>query len=251
MLKYLVLLFFLVSLMTSCDDRDGLLFSDDFESYAEGSVPASPWEKSGDGRIFVDSSKSRSGKRSVHFVTGETYKNRAFLGLFDRKIFPLKKNRYYGRVYMYVEEASPDGVHWTMIQSSGRVPGRDFSSEIRYGGQHQKRLMANYETHGVRSDCWQHSKFEIPEKQWFLIDWFFDGRKGRMKVWIDDKPIEDIWVGRKGEGCIDDDLKGEWIYPLIENVQIGWVDYQPNGGERNVWFDDFMISAKPFDKSKK
>jgi len=229
----------------ACDAKRSILFSDDFESYAEGEIPAAPWSKSGGGKVFVDASKSHRGKKSVHFISGEQYKNRAFIGLFDKGIFPLRKNRYYGQMFMWIDEASPDGVHWTMLQSSGKVAGKSFSAEIRYGGQHQKRLMANYETNGIKSDCWQHSGVQLPEKRWVKITWFFDGGKNLMRLWLDDKPLDEIAVKDKGEGCVSNDLEGKWLFPVFENVQIGWVDYQPNGGERNVWIDDFQISSKP------
>lgn len=234
----------LTSFIPGCGDKTDVLFSDDFESYPAGTIPPSPWRKSGDGKVFVDSAKSVSGKNSIHFVTGETYKNRAFLGLFDQTIFPLKKNRYFGKMLMFVEEASPDGVHWTMLQSSGKVPEKDFTAEIRYGGQHAKKLMANFETNGVKSDCWQHSSVKIPEKKWFKVEWFFDGKNNLMKIWIDGVLINEITVKNRGQGCISNDLNGEWIFPVFENVQIGWVDYQPDGGERNIWIDDFRISTK-------
>jgi len=226
-----------------------VLFSDDFESYSVGSTPSAPWAKSGAGSVTVDSKRSFSGKKSVHFVSGEAYANRAILTFAAPGVFPLKKNRYYGRMSMYVEEASPDGVHWTMLQSSGKVPGEDFVAEIRYGGQHRQQLMANYETIGAKSDCWQHSSVRIPEKRWFRINWFFDGHKDLMKIWIDGKMIDEITVKGRGEGCLGDDLMGTWQFPVFENVSIGWVDYQPNGGERNVWIDDFAISAEPFEKT--
>ena len=242
--KYFLLLNILAA-FGACDTKKSLLFADDFESYKVGAVPASPWVKSGGGKVYVDDTKSHTGQKSVHFISGEQYKNRAFIGLFDKSIFPLKKNRYYGSMFMWVDEASPDGVHWTMLQSSGKVADKNFSSEIRYGGQHQKRLMANYETNGVKSDCWQHSSVKIPEKGWFKVEWFFDGNNNSMKFWLDDKPLEEIAVKDKGSGCVNNDLDGKWLFPVFENVQIGWVDYQSNGGARNVWIDDFRISTKP------
>lgn len=223
--------------------KRSLLFTDDFESYNEGEVPASPWVKSGGGKVFVDAEKSHSGRNSVHFVSSEQYKNRAFIGLFDKSIFPLKKNRYYVSMFMWIDEALTNGVHWTILQSSGKVADKNFSSEIRYGGQHQKRLMANYETNGVKSDYWQHSSFQIPEKRWFKVAWFFDGGNNSMKFWLDDNPLDKIAVKDKDEGCVSNDLSGEWLFPVFENVQIGWVDYQPHGGERNLWIDDFRIST--------
>lgn len=236
----------LVSASRLFGQDDNILFSDDFESYEAESVPSSPWLKSGGGRAFVDQAKSFRGKKSVHFVSGEGYSNRSILTFASDDIFPLDGNLYFGRMQMYIEEASPDGVHWTMVASSGKIPGRDVEAEIRYGGQHNKRLMANFETSGASTDCWQHSSVKIPERRWFRIDWMFDGKGNVMKLWIDGKPIDEITVRGRGEGCIGQDLNGEWLFPVIENVQIGWVDYQSGGGERNVWIDDFAISEKPF-----
>jgi hypothetical protein len=246
--RSLVLLFCVLTAASAFAQDARYLFSDDFESYAIGSPPGLPWIKSGDGKVIVDSKRSFSGKKSVHFVSGETYRNRAILTFASSEVFPLKKNRYYGQMEMYVEEASPDGVHWTMLESSGKVPGKDVVASIRYGGQHDKRLMANYDTVGAKSDCWQHSSVKIPEGRWFRINWFFDGPRNIMKLWIDDKQITEITVKGRGQGCLENDLNGEWLFPIFEDVQIGWVDYQPNGGERNVWIDDFAISETPFGK---
>ncbi|MEP6902265.1 MAG: hypothetical protein ABJA66_10975, partial [Actinomycetota bacterium] len=74
--KYLILIIIL-AFGCSCGAKKSLLFADDFESYAEGEVPASPWIKSGGGKVFVDSEKSHTGRKSVHFISGEQYKNRA------------------------------------------------------------------------------------------------------------------------------------------------------------------------------
>jgi hypothetical protein len=104
--------------------------------------------------------------------------------------------------------------------------------------------MANYETMGVKTDCWQHSSVKIPEKRWFNIIWYFNGRKNLMKIWIDGNEIKEISVTDSGEGCINNDLNGKWKFPVFENVKIGWVDYQPKGGTRSLWIDDFKLSRK-------
>ena len=225
-----------------------ILFADDFETYALGSEPLGPWRKSGEGTASVDDQRSVSGKKSIHIRSGEGYKNRSILTFASPNVFPLKRNRYYGRMFMYVDDASPDGVHWTMLESSGKIPGKEVTAEVRYGGQHSKRLMANYETVGARTDCWQHSSLKIPEKRWFKVNWFFDGRRNLMRIWIDGKPVDEIGVKQRGEGCLGNDLNGEWIFPVFQNVQIGWVDYQLGGGTRDVWIDDLAISTKAMDR---
>ena len=130
-----------------------------------------------------------------------------------------------------------------MIQSSGKVKGTDFSSEIRYGGQHQKKLMANYDTQGVKSDCWQHSQTKIPEKKWFKLQWHFNGNEDHMQLWLDGVFIESISLEGKGEGCAESGTDGKWKFPVFENVLVGWVDYQTGGGDRNIWIDDIVIST--------
>jgi len=226
----------------SCDETSHVLYQDSFEKYTIGETPNEPWEKTGKGVAIIDDTKSFSGSKSVHFVTGEGYQNRAFLGI--DHIFPLKNNAYYGSLKMYVEEASPDGVHWTMIQSSGKVADELYSSEIRYGGQHNKKLMANYETQGVKSDCWKHSQEKIPEGKWFTLQWYFNGNEDTMQLWLDDVLIESITVVDSGEGCVANGTNGQWKFPIMENVLLGWVDYQTGGGTRNIWIDDVIISLE-------
>lgn len=235
---------FLLLLSAACDDRAGLLFSDDFEGYEIGSHPASPWQRNGDGTVVVDSTRSFSGTRSVHFISGETYRNRAFLVLAGKPFFPLRKNRYFGRMKMFVEKASPDGVHWTMLQSSGKLAD-GVTADVRYGGQHQQRLMANYDTRGAETDCWKHSSVRIPEGRWFSIEWDFDGPRNSMRLWIDRVPLTDISVNGSGDGCLGNDLNGQWRFPAFESIEIGWVDYQSNGGSRSLWIDDFELWKKP------
>ncbi|WP_109436423.1 hypothetical protein [Aquimarina sp. AU119] len=228
-------------LWCSCTNNT-ILFEDDFENQSIGKLPGHPWEKTGNGSVVVDTLRAFSGKKSVHFTSGEGYKNRAFIGI--DHIFPVQENRFYGRLKMYVEEAPRDGIHWTMIQSSGKVKDHDFSSEIRYGGQHQKRLMANYETQGVKSDCWQHSQTKIPEEKWFTLQWMFDGEKDTMKLWLNNVLIESIIVVGQGEGCVSNEIDGKWKFPVFENMLIGWVDYQTGGGTRSIWIDDVVLSER-------
>jgi len=236
-LIYLSLLFSCVS--HSQHENKKILFQDDFESYIKNSLPTGAWNHSGNGSITISNSKSVSGKQSVAFVSGEGYQEHAFLNL--ESIFPVKNNQYYGSMRMFVQEASPDGVHWTMLQSSGAVSGENYRSEVRYGGQHNKKLMANYETMGVASDCWQHSSVKIPEQEWFKVQWFFDGERDTMKFWLNDKLLQDISLSQQGQGCGGHDTNDLWHFPIFENLAIGWVDYQTGGGNRYLWIDDVIL----------
>ncbi|UXX78355.1 hypothetical protein N7E81_13410 [Reichenbachiella carrageenanivorans] len=223
---------------TACKEDGDLLFHDTFDYYEVGTAPLGPWSTEGGGVIIVDTIKSYSGKQSIYFESGEGYDQRAFLGLTGTPLFPFMYNRITGSFQLWLDEASPDGIHWTMVQASGPVRDRDYTSEIRYGGQHKQQLMANYDTQGKKSDCWQHAPIRLPEKQWVKIGWQFDGMNQRMKFWLNDTLIEELTVEKQGQGCVSHDLDDQWIFPVFEQLMIGWVDYQLGGGSRRFWIDD-------------
>jgi len=224
----------------SCSEKSTVLFQDNFELGALGETPSNPWVVSGNGAVLIDDANFFSGNQSAYFKSGEGFANRAFLSL--SKIFPIPNNTYYGSMQMYVSKGSPNGVHWTMIQSSGTV-GNHYKAAVRYGGQHHQQLMANYDTKGVASDCWQHSRVKIPEKRWFKVQWYFNGPENTMQLWIDNQEIDQLKVTGFGEGCVHNDTQNKWIFPVFEKLDIGWVDYQKNGGTRHVWIDDVVIST--------
>ncbi|MEO9966679.1 MAG: hypothetical protein ABJF11_12860 [Reichenbachiella sp.] len=225
---------------SSCKEEGDVIFHDSFEYYDIGVPPTGPWTGSGKGVIRVDSTRSHTGDLAIYFESGEGFSERAFLKLVGTPVFPFAYNRMRGSFYLWLEEASPDGIHWTMIQASG--PNKDgYSSDVRYGGQHEKRLMANYDTKGRNTDCWQHSAVSIPERQWIKIGWQFDGSKNSARFWLDDQLIEDLSIDGKGQDCLADDLAGDWVFPRFDELLIGWVDYQTGGGTRRFWIDDVKL----------
>lgn len=238
-LKFKIFLFHICSvLFFSCKSDGDLIFHDSFEYYDAGVAPLGPWSNSGNGVVKIDSTKSYSGKQSVCFESGEGFKNRAFLRLEGTPLFPFMYNRITGSFYIWLDEASPDGIHWTMVQATGQVRNQTYKSEVRYGGQHDQRFMANYDTKGKASDCWQHSATTIPEREWVKIGWQFDGANNMMKFWLNDELIEDLTVIGQGQGCVAHDLEGQWVFPVFDELMIGWVDYQTGGGTRRFWIDD-------------
>lgn len=225
-------------LLSSCKSDGDLTFHDSFEYYEVGVPPLGPWSTEGNGIVRVDTTKSFTGKKSIYFESGEGFDQRAFLRLEGTPLFPFMYNRITGSFFLWLDEASPDGIHWTMIQASGPIRDQGYSSQLRYGGQHKKRLMANYDTKGKNTDCWQHSATAIPEKEWVKIVWLFDGNKKEMKLWLNDRLLEDLTIKGQGQGCVSNDLNGEWVFPVFEELMLGWVDYQTGGGTRKFWIDD-------------
>ena len=227
------------------------VFCEDFESQTPGEAPGGPWLS--DGTIAVDTAQAHAGAQSVRLDTSAGWDGRALLGLDGVDVFPTA--HFFGRMHLYVTEASPDGVHWTMIQAAGMTEADDvwdgpFMAELRYGGMHQKRLMANYDTPGTyatpptgpASDCWQHAQQVMPEARWACLEWEFDSETDTMRLWLDGEPVDNLELGTTGEGCVNPGTQGTWFYPdTFERLDLGWVDYQDSGGERELWIDDVAL----------
>ena len=228
----------------SADGCAGALICDDFEKYT--GKPSTPWTVSiNNGTVAIDTTKFRSGKQSVKFsTTGANNYQRAFIGL-EGAPFPVANNAFYGRMMIYATSAANDGVHWTMIQAEGPVAAQGVTNaQVRYGGQQMKSLMANYDTTGKKSDCWQHSSTKMPEGQWACMQWYFDGKTNTQKFWLNGKAIDDLTVVGQGSGCLTDDLGGKWYFPQdFSKAYVGWESYQKDDA-REVWIDDVAIGTQ-------
>jgi len=223
----------------------GTLICDDFESYT--SKPAAPWTVStNNGTVAIDTARHSSGKQSVKFsTTGANNYQRAFIGI-EGTPFPLAGNAFYGRMMIYATAAANDGVHWTMIQAEGPVAAQGITTAtVRYGGQQMKSLMANYDSTGKKSDCWQHSATKMPEGQWACMQWYFDGTTNTQKFWLNGSAINDLTTTGDGQGCIAHETNDMWYFPQgFAKAYVGWESYQKDDA-REVWIDDVALSTQP------
>lgn len=220
---------------------NGALFCDDFESYTD--TPGAPWtiKKNAQGNVLIDGAQHSSGTKAVKFTTtGAMDYQQAYIML--DKIFPVAQNAFYGRMMIYTTKAANDGVHWTMIQGEGPAAMNIARADVRYGGQHQQGLMANYDSSGPKSDCWQHSQTKMPEGKWACMEWYFDGATNTQKFWLDTKAIDDLTVVGQGDGCISQETGGKWLFPTFQHLYLGWESYQKDDA-REVWIDDVAIST--------
>lgn len=226
----------------------GRLLCDDFEGHPSGVAPGAPWTTvtSNTGTVAVDETRAFSGVRSVKVTTdGTNGFTRALLANSGAPVFPLPGNVMHGRMMFYMDQAANDGVHWTHVEGRGPLPGQNGVTALyRYGGQHQQRLMANYETSGLSTDCWHHSQTTIPTGAWACMEWMFDGPNDRMRFWIDGTEITDLDVMGSGMGCIGNDLSGQWPAPDFEEIRVGWESYQ-NDAPREAWIDDVIVDDEP------
>ncbi len=226
------------------DPCDSALFCDDFEDDASGMSPGQPWQSDvNGGGVEVSEERAFSGTKSVHVSNTEGAYKRAYFSVEGDPVFPAAAQEMYGRMMMWLE-ATPEGsVHWTFIQGEG--PSDDGSYDIfyRYGGQHDGKLMANFETQGKATDCWDHSETVMPTQTWACLEWRFDTANDEMQFWLDGAEITDIHVTGMGEGCVSNDLAGAWPAPAqFEILRLGWEKYQQSS-ELNAWIDDVVVSS--------
>jgi hypothetical protein len=224
----------------------GALACEDFESYTD--KPGGNWklETNAGTAIAIDGTKHVSGSKSVKFTTtGANAYQRAYIGL-AAPIFPIAGNAFYGRMMLYVTKAANDGVHWSMIEADGPIAAQGITNaNVRYGGQQTQHLMANYDSSGKKSDCWQHSATKIPEGKWACMQWYFDGKTNTQKFWLDSVAVEDLTVTGTGQGCIAHETNDTWYFPQdFSKAYVGWESYQKDDA-REVWIDDFALGTSP------
>ena len=116
---------------------------------------------------------------------------------------------------------------------------------VRWGGQHGNgRLMANYETTGVGSDCWDHSVTEMPQARWSCLEWHVDVDSNKMRFWVDGAELRDIANDGMGEGCVSDGLNNQWIHPTeLNELRLGFDNYQ-GGAAQTMIIDDVALGTE-------
>jgi len=231
---------------------DVALFCDDFEDAALGAV-AAPWRPStNQATVNVDELQAHSGTKAVHVNAPQagTY-HRGYFSLDQGSsagIFPAVALEMYGRAMMYLPVLPNADVHWTFIQGEGRAADGTHNALYRYGGQHLNgaQLMANYETTmPVRSDCWDHSATLLPVAQWTCVEWRFSVASNEMQFWMDGNELADIHVTGQGEGCVANDLGGQWVAPpAFQTLYLGWEHYQQTANPIDLWVDDVAVGTE-------
>jgi hypothetical protein len=218
---------------------------DNFDEYTVGMPPSAPWTSDvNGGGIEVSTERAFSGDKSVHVSNTQGAYKRAYFSVEGAPLFPGAGAGMYGRMMMWLEATPADGVHWTFIQGEG--PSDDGSYDIfyRYGGQHQGKLMANFETQGKATDCWDHSATVMPTQKWACLEWRFNVATDEMQFWLDDTEITDIHATGMGEGCVSNDLNGAWPAPKqFEILRLGFEKYQESAA-LNAWIDDVVVGTE-------
>lgn len=222
------------------------MFCDGFEKYDAGGPPRGPWTSSVQGgTVTIDASKSHGGARAVRVTTDGTQAYRRAYFSLTAPFFPVAGNAFFGRMWVYLTAAPAMTTHWTNISGEGTAvsdAGTPFNAFVRYGGQVQKHLMANYDSSVFASDCWQHSAVAFPEGKWACMEWRFDGPNGKMEFWLDGAQLSALTVNQTGQGCIANGLGGKWVMPAFSTLRLGWEHYQTSI-PIELWVDDVALDV--------
>ncbi|HEX2733731.1 MAG TPA: hypothetical protein VHM70_19105 [Polyangiaceae bacterium] len=230
---------------TSADPCATALFCDDFDDDSLGMPPGDPWTSDvNGGTVEVSSEHAFSGANAVHVSNSEGAYKRAYFSVQGAPVFPGAGAEMFGRMLMWLD-ATPEGsVHWTFIQGEGPSDDGSYDIYYRYGGQHEGRLMANFETQGKSTDCWDHSDTVMPTQRWTCIEWRYATATDEMQFWLDGTELTDIHVTGMGEGCGGQDLGGLWPAPKqFEILRLGWEKYQQSEA-LNAWIDDVVVGTE-------
>jgi hypothetical protein len=212
-----------------------------FEADTVGQKPAAPWNSSPDaGSVSVDTAHAHSGTQAVHVVANHGGSS-AFFSM-SAPFFPPAANEYYGRMLIWIDSLPKNDTHWTMLQSSGKIPGDNITGFYTYGGEGDM-LIANFDSSGKSSDCWANGE-DMPKQKWACVEWHFKGSANELELWIDGVADAGAHVTGKGDGCIGHDLGDVWKAPSFSNLSLGYESYGDDNDAHELWIDDVALSAQ-------
>lgn len=228
----------------SCEDA---WLCDDFESYGTGTTPNGRWSAlTTGGTVTVDGTKSVSGTKSVHFhVDHSASFRRAMLQIGTQGTAISATNVVWGRMQMYLTAAptynNGAAVHWTNIQGDGTVDGMGFRAFYRYGGMHERKMMANYETNGVSTDCAINPDYNIPVGEWACVEWRYNGPNNEMNFYVNGAAVPELTVVEMSDYCGGNDTDHHWYAPTFDIFKFGWEQYQQATNDIDYWIDDVAL----------
>ncbi len=247
---------------TLVDDCTGRLVCDDFEKYAVGTKPTSPWGTSvSTGVVEVVNNKSYAGTQALHLKTNQAGSGYTAMLTLGSPILPTSNNAIYGRMMFWMDATAKNSCHTNILEASGQAIGKNYNVQYRYGTQWYKnnddtmppqRFMANYFANDNTSDCWAHSLTQMPLHKWICIRWKFDGAANKTGFWVDANELTDIAIdgnnfpGSANEaGCPAGDSDKKWYPANFNALKIGWQNVQNDDAGREIWIDNIIVDNKP------
>lgn len=214
----------------------GLKFCEDFEEYVPGQPPPRPtwaWQ----GMAVVDRTRAARGRSAVKFTSPAM--GLAFIT--TRQPFPMPNNTFYGRMFYYMAPALPTdaAVHWTNIQATGAVPGRDYAANVRYGGMFGKWFANYYMSNG--QEYGETGTVNVPGNRWMCLEWLFKGGgANELHLWIDGVEITSAAVIKTSTECCAGLV---WEMPDFHIIDFGYKGDQSDARfpKIEMWMDEIAL----------
>jgi hypothetical protein len=243
---------------------DTAIVCDDFEAFEAGVIPSGKWRVIQEGgSLVVDSSKARSGSRSVKISVdaGDTFRT-VMLAFDDTSKLPVSGNTLYGRAMVFFEKLPTSDLEWRWLIGKGEIPEKGYSAIYGYGGQlpvtgpdgsfQGSEFMAIYDTPDYYDDpmsspntsCWKHANgTAAPQGRWACLEWKFDGPNDAMQLWLDGYGVAGLAIDGIGEGCTGQDASYRWTAPTFREIYLGWETYLLDEA-RTLWIDDVALGTE-------
>jgi hypothetical protein len=158
---------------------------------------------------------------------GQGYANKA--GVFIRDFSP-PNNNYFGRMFVRVAQFPAAAFdHWVLVEAR-RVGIQEFVRPV--GGQNNRWAPgADGSPAGDWTD-WAQSNAPANAGAWECVEWQMDGSGGNndLLLWVNDvevRPVE----------------RGNYSFPVIDDLWVGWVVYQGGQANYDVRIDDLVLST--------
>jgi hypothetical protein len=210
----------------------------DFEGDTPGQPPGAPWTAKGP--VAIDEAHAHGGRRAVR-VSPQGKDASAFFSLTAG--FPRAGNQYWGRAMVYADSLPAGTRHFTLAQSTGTVAGKPEYGKTYYTvGAEGSQLITNYDTEGVKSDCWKFGG-ALATRKWVCLEWHFDGPGDEIALFVDG--VEDRAahvVSGKGDGCLANGTAQRWAAPTFAAMELGYEVYGKDVPHQ-LWFDDVALGA--------
>jgi len=209
---------------------------DDFESYAVGAKPGTPWNSvtSNQGSLAIDTTHVRSGSKAIKFtIPAMAGDSSALLETTSSKLFPVPDQKLYGRMMIYSPKI-PGSRHWTMIRGTGPILGGTDTVKYGFGINNGNYWQSEYfKPNGFLDYGYQDFAMltSPPENKWACVEWFMDGVNRILRLWVDSVSID--------SASVTQEKNPKWFGPAFNYVNIGIDSYNPGTSIKNeLWVDD-------------
>jgi len=180
------------------------------------------------GSATIDSTKAKSGSRSIKVVSSGGYSNHVFYGLKDISAITAGGD-IYGRYNVNFQNGFTQDhtTHMAMTDSSAQT--------LRMGGQFGVLDWNRASDDSIMPDGSPQSNagsIAIKANTWYCVEFHLSPSTGQIETWVDGKVITSLTTPQSRWGSS--------YRPKVSDWGLGWESY--GGAKNTAWFDDLALS---------